>query len=125
LQFDAPELQVDALQRVKLPLHEYFWFEVARPGFFRHIIYEEFAAMEWSLESRILRGEHDMRVSQVGDKSSAIGAWAKGRSSVWAMNAFCKRVASLQLAANLRAFWLYSRQNPEGWSETSKLGSLW
>ena len=56
------DLQADPDDRctlvvAQLPLTDYKWVEVGRPGGFKHIALEEFAAQNWALERRVASGE--------------------------------------------------------------------
>jgi hypothetical protein len=48
------------------------------------------------------------RIPCLGDNQAALGALAKGRSSVWDMNTFgCRRVCAYSLAADMEFLWIY------------------
>ena len=62
-----------------LPLKDYHWHEVSRPGGFRHISEEEFVASNWGLERRLHSpGHFGTRCQEGGDNTTAVGAAVKG-----------------------------------------------
>jgi hypothetical protein len=92
--YATPDAKHTHLVKACLPLHQHYWHEIPRPGFFCNIIIEEFEGMLWSLESRAKRGEVNKRAVNLGDNSSAIGAYVKGRSSVRHINSRCRRACA-------------------------------
>ena len=92
------------LHRVHLPRASH-WSKAGRPGGFRHIVIEEAAATVWSLECRIRRPtELGVRLAQGGDNASAVGAFAKGRSSSRALNVYCQKACSLEICGGWGVF---------------------
>ena len=103
------------MSKAHLPLDDYYWHEVPRPGGTSHIAFEEYSAYIWSLERRLLRvGELGTRCLQLGDNQTQVGAHAKGRSSSVALNRYCRQDCALQVAGDLVALelWLPSKENP-------------
>ena len=102
------------LQGAILPLGHHNWLTIGRPGGYRHITLEEADAFVWHLEERILRGQLAVRGVHVGDNAAQVGAHAKGRSPTRRMNHRCRRVAALQLAADILILevWERSKFNP-------------
>ena len=97
-----PDLEdVCPLVVAQLPLHQYRWVEVGRPGGFRHIAIEEFEAQNWGLERRIARGETGVRCLEGGDNTTATAAAIKGRSSSWNIHRLCRKRMSLCLCADI------------------------
>lgn len=68
----------------------------------------------------------DRRVVGVGDSMAAIGALAKGRSSIPAMNRVCRRIAALSLTMGMTMSWVWVRSGsnpadgPSRWPVVSK-----
>ena len=112
---EAPQAGVSNMCHAYLPLKEYWWTEIPKPGGWAHIALEEYDAFNWSLERRLMRpDEVGCRVIQLGDNTTQVGAHSKGRSSSRALNSRCRSDASLQLAGDLTVFelWLPSGENP-------------
>ena len=106
----APLPEHTNLQRVRLPLAGLRWHEIGRPGFYRNIALEEWAAGNWALRTRLERpAELGTRCVQLGDNSVQVGSQAKGRSSTRRVNRFCKQSAAIQIAGDLRPFILWTR----------------
>ena len=110
-----PGPEVCCLKRATLPLKNYHWFGVHRPGGHKMICLEEFAAANWGLERRLvsLRGT-DCRCLQLGDNTVTVSASVKGRSSCRAVHAHCRRRMAIALAGNLFPLEVYlrSKENP-------------
>lgn len=93
-------------------------WKVARSGRWvspapRHITVAEaragLMALHW-----ISRRSQDSLVIVCGDNQPCLGAFAKGRSSVWDVNNICRKVCALSIATGIlpRWLWLASEHNP-------------
>ena len=103
------------MKKAELPLRRYRWHEVARPGRYEHITLEEAAAHVWGLESRLHRpAEHGVRGVHIGDNAAEVGASARGRSSTWRLNFYCRQACAVEIAGSLHPFrlWAPSADNP-------------
>ena len=101
---DAPDESVSKMSKAHLPLSQYGWSEVPRPGWTSHIALAEYGAYCWSLERRRLRvGELGTRCLMLGDNQTQVGAHGKGRSSSRALNSYCRRDCALQVAEDVVA----------------------
>ena len=112
---DVPVEGASFMSKASLPIDDFWWYEVPKPGGFSHIALEEYAAHNWSLERRIQRAnETSKRVVHLGDNTTQVGAHAKGRSSSRALNCQCRRDMSLQIGGNIVCFelWVASGDNP-------------
>ena len=101
--------------KVDFPLDKYFWHEVSRPGGGQHIVYEEFDASLWGIETRLHRPtETGCRTLHGGDSAACVASLAKGRSSTRAMNRRCRKVGACCLGADLYLlhFYMRSAKNP-------------
>ena len=109
-----PPPDASGMQRVVLPATESRWAGVARPGFYRHIALEEYAAFIWSLEHCVISGETNVRCVQLADHQTQVGAQAKGRSGSMKLSRFCRQSWAVQIAADITAFtiWVPSTDNP-------------
>ena len=111
----VPRSGATPLHTVDLPLHRYYWHEVAKPGSYRHICLEESDAFVWALTERFHRtDELGHQCLHLGDNSAQVFAKAKGRSPNYLMNVRCRRVLALELLGDLVTFELYvpSAKNP-------------
>eukprot|EP00974_Lingulodinium_polyedra_P104358 10101537-Lingulodinium_polyedra.AAC.1 len=55
-----PEARHSHLQRAKLPLHRYWWRCAPRPGFYRDLAFDEYAARRGRHAVRPDRGQLDL-----------------------------------------------------------------
>ena len=93
-----------------LLLKGYHWHEVSRPGGFRHISEEEFAASNWGLERRLHSpGHFGTRCLESGDNTTAVGAAVRGRSSSCALHKHCRRRVATAISGSLTDFRFYMR----------------
>jgi len=103
------------LQQVRLPFDKYKWQIVAKPGGYRHITFEEAAALNWSLLDRLKHPkELHSKVLQGVDSAAAAGAYKKGRSASRALNGLCRQACAIICCGDLEPFlaWVPTGENP-------------
>lgn len=103
------------LQQVRIPVDEYSWKTIGRPGGYKHITLEEAAALNWSLHDRLRRPqEFNSKVLHGVDSAAATGAYKKGRSASRSLNGFCRQACAIILCGNLEPFfaWIPTGLNP-------------
>ena len=111
----APAAGSSHMQRASLPVYDYHWHEIPRPGGHKHISIEEYAAYIWALEERIHRPkDFGTRNVCLGDNTTQVGAHAKGRSSSLIINHYCRKDCAVQCAGNLLSLeiWVPSKDMP-------------
>ena len=114
-QLNEPPVGASHMQKAVLPVDDYYWHEIPRPGFTRHIALEEYAAFNWSAEARMHRPhECGVRAVHLGDNATQVAAHAKGRSSSYKLNAFCRQDCAIQITSGNVLFevWVPSKGNP-------------
>ena len=103
------------LQQVRLPFDKYKWQIIAKPGGYRHITFEEAAALNWSLLDRLKHPkELHSKVLQGVDSAAAAGAYKKGRSASRALNGLCRQACAIICCGDLEPFlaWVPTGENP-------------
>ena len=110
MKFPPPE--APSIQRV---VNDSYWHEIPREGYHRNIAIEGYAAFIWAAEARADRpAELDVRAVHLGDNLVQVAAHAKGRSSSFMINQFCRKDAAIQIATDSTLFevWVPSKGNP-------------
>ena len=110
-----PDDRVCPMDQIRIPVSQFRWNLVGRPGGYRHINVEESAAGLWSLHDRLLRpSEFGHRVVQLGDSTSCVGASKKGRSSSLLLNAKQRQRWAVTIAGDFEVFdaWISTSYNP-------------
>ena len=93
------------LQKASVPTGMHFWHYISRPGYYRHILLEEWAALVWGLETRFSRpNELCKRMVHLGDNSPQIASQVKGRSSRKHITFFCQRSAAIEATGDFTVF---------------------